>query len=276
MKKHLNLPLICIPFVAILILFCLSPLTSHASLFQIKNNHPSCDYFLSEKTNHPSVKYSTKSAVDSLKTNLFNQLNSDFKTEPMKGKRIVIDPGHGGFETGAVQNGLIEKHHTYIYAEQLKKHLMNKGACVYMTYENPLPLFSTLSLEDRAAFAAIKNADIFLSIHFNSHDNEEIHGTETYYNEYTYKDAKNPFPTQSRDLANFIQNHLVKAVKTKNIGVKENTFHVLRNNSVPSVLVEIAFLSNSRDATKIDSASFRTNATIGISNGIENYFLTND
>lgn len=276
MKKYLNLPSICIPFLATLIVLYLSPLLSHASLFHMNSDHVPCDNFLSVKVNHPTVKYSTNSAVDSLKNNLFNQLSSEFKAEPMKGKRIVIDPGHGGFETGAIQNGLTEKDYTYAYAEQLKKHLISKGACVYMTYENPLPSFSTLPLEDRAAFAETKNADIFLSVHFNSHDNEEIYGTETYYNERMYKDAKNPYPDESRNLANFIQNHLVKAVKTKNIGVKENTFHVLRNNSVPSVLVEIAFLSNSVDAKKIDSASFRTNTIIGISNGIENYFLVNE
>lgn len=199
------------------------------------------------------------------------QTMNSAKHQILKGKKIVLDPGHGGFETGAIANGIIEKEQTLAVALKTKQLLETEGATVILTINELFQDFRTLPLSERANFARQYKADLFVSIHFNSNSYAFVHGTETYYNNTVYKDTTNPYPNESKELARSIQEQVAKTAKTKNLGIKENVFHVLRNNSVPSALVEIGFLTNKEEAARIVTEDFQEQSARGIVKGIIEY-----
>lgn len=186
---------------------------------------------------------------------------------PLQGKIIVLDAGHGGYDQGASSKGLIEKEINLKTAFYLKQELAKMGATVFMTRESD----KFISLEDRARFAENIKGSIFVSIHTNSSESGAAHGTETYYNDQVYKGDVNPYPAESKKLAALIQKELAK-LPTKDIGYKQNEYHILRRNSVPGVLVELAFLNNSADATLLKSDSFLKQSANLIGDGILNYY----
>lgn len=192
--------------------------------------------------------------------------------QTLKGKKVVIDPGHGGTDSGATKHGVVEKIETMDVSLKLKRQLESEGAEVIMTADKHSPSMKTLPLASRAYLSYEVGADLFISIHFNSNPNKEAKGTETYYNKLPFKDSSNPFPAESKALSEEIQSNLVRTIDTKNIGVKESDFHVLRNNSVPSALVEIAFISNRNEAEKIKTNTFKEKASFGISQGVIDYY----
>lgn len=194
------------------------------------------------------------------------------KVQSLKGKTIVIDPGHGGFESGVVRNGIIEKEETLALGLSVKKHLEAAGAKVILTVDEGFQLFRVLPLSERASVAKRVNADLFISLHFNSNSVQSVSGTETYYNEKPYKNTHNPYPDKSRKLAESIQSHVIEKAKTNDLGVKENVFHVLRNNTVPSVLLEAAFVTNKEEAERIKTDDFKEKVALGISTGVMDYF----
>jgi N-acetylmuramoyl-L-alanine amidase len=188
---------------------------------------------------------------------------------PLLGKIIIVDPGHGGEEEGAKGNSLIEKEINLDVSLQVKALLEDKGATVIMTRETDI----TVSLDERPTFSESYNADIFVSIHTNNFYSN-FFGTETYFNNVPWTDGfVNPYPDASFALATSIQTSLVSMIETKDNGVREDSFRVLRKNTVPSALVELAYLSNPDDAEKLKTEEFRKNAAIGIAQGIELYFI---
>lgn len=194
------------------------------------------------------------------------------KTKQLKGKKIVVDPGHGGAETGAISHGIVEKEAALAVAQKVKRQLEAEGAQVVLTVDEHFQEFRMLPLAERASIAKRVDGDLFISIHFNSNPYRYVHGTETYYNKSEYKKAKNPYPKESEKLAKSIQQHLVNEIKTQDLGIKENVFHVLRNNTVPSALVEVGFLTNKEEASKIKTEAFKEDTALGITKGIIHYF----
>lgn len=158
--------------------------------------------------------------------------------------RICIDAGHNfsSFDTGAQGNGLREQDITFGIASKLKPMLEGIGNEVVMTRKylaHNLGLNFEDSLSERCRIANNNECDLFISIHCNSHTNKTAKGTEIL----VYK-----FGGNAEKLANLVQSELVKTIGTNNRGVKEYNAKVLRSTNMPAILVETAFISNSKDA----------------------------
>lgn len=180
------------------------------------------------------------------------------------GKIIVLDPGHGGKDPGAVANGLREKDINLSVALKVEKILTDKGFTVLMTRKDD----TFLELKDRVNFAVKNNADVFVSIHANNFSDGSANGTETYYSKAGPTERAN----QSKQMAGFIQERLHKALGTKNRGVKDAKFVVIHTNPIPSTLIELGFLSNKGDATKLASNDYQNKAAQAIADGIVEYY----
>jgi len=216
-------------------------------------------------------------------------------------KRIVIDPGHGGKDPGAVgyYKGVLEKNVTLEVSRRLAKKLRAKLGCeVILTREKDV----SLSLEERTAIANMKRADIFISIHANAHRNRHVCGVETYFlnlatdNEAIMVAARenatsaknisdlevilndlmnNAKINESSALADHVQRAMVQELaplyKIKDNGVKQAPFYVLLGAEMPCVLVEIAFISNPRECRRLNMAGYQNEVADAIVEGVKDY-----
>lgn len=181
----------------------------------------------------------------------------------LRGRTIVVDPGHGGYDPGAVGRSfnLTEKSVNLDTSLRLARLLESTGARVILTRSTDV----FITLGQRAAMANNTRADLYISIHANAHPNPAIGGTETYYDT-AYR------PGDSRRLAVLVQQELAAGLGLRNIGVKTANFHVIRNTTMPSILVELAFLSNTREESLLNQASFRQRGAEAILRGITRYY----
>lgn len=182
--------------------------------------------------------------------------------------RIFIDQGHNpsGFNAGAEGNGLREQDVTYqvgIYLSSLLNDDPRFEARVSRpTPETVLGMSNATSLQARVTMANSWPADYFISIHCNSNPNPAINGSEVY----VYQEN-----TQSYWLAQHILNAVTAQVGTRDNGVRINpTLYVLRRTAMPSVLVELGYLSNPADAEKLRDN--QKGFAWGIYNGLLSYF----
>ncbi len=221
-------------------------------------------------------------------------------------KTIVIDPGHGGRDPGAIgARGTMEKDITLDVALKLKSRLIGLGLYnVLLTREKD----HTLSLADRVQFAKDNKADLFISVHVNSLPNERLNIIETYYfgaplNSETIRlaeqenkeshfsvgeldaiiqDFGNTLKRQeSAKLATAIQTSLFKNLKYQDaqvldFGIKMAPFVVLSQIEVPSVLVEISCITKAREEKKLASSKYRSKVASFIEEGIVVYLETQD
>jgi N-acetylmuramoyl-L-alanine amidase len=173
-----------------------------------------------------------------------------FKPKELHSKVIVIDPGHGGKDPGASDNGLTEKAINFDIVIYLKEYLdKEKDIKVYYTrLDDSYP-----TLGDRTDLANDVEADFFVSVHNNWYTTS-AHGTEVYY----YAPSNKPGMT-SMKLAEIFQKSIIDAVGTKDRGTKTGNLFVLRNTKMPAVLVEVAFMSNLSDVAKLKSETFKKN-----------------
>ncbi len=158
---------------------------------------------------------------------------------------IMLDPGHGGKDCGATgHSGLKEKDVNLTVALHTANLLRAKGFNVILTRSDD----QYITLAERVTLAEKKGADLFISIHANaSLNNKFASGTETYY--FPNKDSA----PQSFFLASLIQQEVSSSLNLPSIGVKKDSFHVIRETYMPSALVELAFLSNAVDETVLRS-----------------------
>lgn len=191
---------------------------------------------------------------------------AQYQTHALKGKVIVLDPGHGGSDTGAIgPNHLAEKNVTLAIARDLRSLLSNAGATILMTrtldQDVAYPGASNIEeLQARVAIANQANADLFISIHADSFS-ESVHGTTTYY-----------YPGSDNSLAHFVQDSLVDQLKLTNRGFLPNDYYVLKYTTMPAILTEAAFISNPKEERLLGNRIFDKKIAIGIYNGIKNYF----
>ncbi|PRX17801.1 N-acetylmuramoyl-L-alanine amidase [Orenia metallireducens] len=179
----------------------------------------------------------------------------------LKNKVIVVDAGHGGRDPGAIgYSGAREKDLILDVALKLEKLLEDGGAEVIMTRKTD----EYIELTDRSKLANDNNADIFVSLHLNSHVDEQYNGTETY--------IRPNYDQANLLLANLTQRALLKELGTFDRGVKANNLKVLDTTNMPAVLNEIAFLSNQEEEVLLMSEEFREKAAIALYKGINNYF----
>ncbi|NLG84988.1 MAG: AMIN domain-containing protein [Firmicutes bacterium] len=174
-------------------------------------------------------------------------------TPPLAGKTIVLDPGHGGIETGAIGRvlGLREKEVNLDIAFRLKALLEEAGAVVQLTRvdDTYVPLLA------RAFFANRLPADIFLSIHANAHNDPNINGVEVYYY---------PGREEAGRLAGLILEEMAGTLGLFPRGAKTSDFAVLRDSQLVAVLVEVAFLSHPKEEEALATEDFRARAASAI------------
>ncbi|MFP3869712.1 MAG: N-acetylmuramoyl-L-alanine amidase [Syntrophobacteria bacterium] len=216
-------------------------------------------------------------------------------------KRVVIDPGHGGKDPGAVGfGGALEKDVVLSIAKKLEKELQSElGLETSLTRTTDV----FLPLEERTAIANTRKADLFVSIHTNAHRNRDIHGVSTYIlNVATDAEAarvaafENAVSTkrisdlekilndlmlnakikESSRLAHTVQNGLVqtlkrKYTKIKDLGVRQAPFYVLIGAQMPCIMVETSFISNGREAARLTSSAYQDTIARGIVAGIRSY-----
>jgi N-acetylmuramoyl-L-alanine amidase len=184
-----------------------------------------------------------------------------------KNRVIVLDPGHGGPDPGAIgPGGTQEKAVTLDIAKRVNKLLEAQGAKVIMARSAD----TDVSLSARTDIANKKNADIFVSIHINAHTDSSIGGTTTYI--YNGSSGTTRIKESSK-LANSIQTELVKSLGLRDIGVKSANFAVVRTSNMPAVLIELAFISNPAEEKLLKTDSFKNKAAEAIVRGIGYYFM---
>jgi len=178
---------------------------------------------------------------------------------------IVIDPGHGGRDPGAVYQGYREKDQVLAISKRIKEQLNYKGIRCTLTREND----EFLSLLDRAdKLRSIKDASLFVSIHFNASASRKGTGMETY----RVNRANRAISEQSKRPQELIHKEIAELNRKYNIrdrGMKEANFYVLRNSNKPAVLIEVLFIDN--DMKLIENTNYYFEVATSIAFAIEKY-----
>lgn len=219
---------------------------------------------------------------------------------PLSIKTIVIDPGHGGRQTGAISDsGVAEKNITLDVALRLYGLMKKSPFAVYLTRKTD----RTMPLEQRVDFANSKKADLFVSIHVNWMEPRYIRGPETYYvgpsndaatlslaslenreSSYSFADYRQILDKiyvdtrrdESRRLARSVQTALYRSLRqtnpdVENRGVKMAPFVVLVGTQMPAILVEISCLSNDDEVKLLTSSEYREKIAMALFKGIRSY-----
>ncbi len=188
----------------------------------------------------------------------------------LKGKTIIVDAGHGGSDCGAIgASGVYEKDITLAVAKELQKQLILEGANVLMTRTTDRDVSRQqdasvrVELGDRVVVAEELQADVFVSIHLNSFTSPDIGGVETYYYQGSLSGER---------LAYAVQKSLMEQFDLKDRGVKTANFYLLKNSSMPSILTELAFISNPREEKLLISSSAQALFAQAILTGLKQYF----
>lgn len=181
---------------------------------------------------------------------------------------IVLDAGHGGKDSGAVaEDKTTEKSLTLRLAPRVESLLRQRGYNVIMTRTTD----EFIALSERAAIANRNNADIFVSIHFNSAGSSSAYGIEVLYASENDVDRKINAGDQTR-LAREVLNGVLKETGANSRGIKNRPeLAVLRRTNMTACLIEGGFMSNPDELEKIKSDSYLDKLAIGIVNGIESY-----
>ena len=192
-------------------------------------------------------------------------------------RAIFLDPGHGGSDSGAVENGVREKDLTLSVYNKVSSRLASLGYTVLTSRNTD----KDVGLVSRADQANKSNADMFLSIHFNAGGRGTAYGIETYY--YKHEQGYEPEINKdnhnsperiekSRKLANKIQQNLLYKTGAYDRGVRRASFAVLRETSIPSILVELGFIDNQEEVNKIKTNEYQEKLADGIVDGIVEYY----
>ena len=173
----------------------------------------------------------------------------------LQGKTIILDPGHGGRDGGGTGNGLVEKDIAIDISLMLQLKLMQAGADVVMTRTED----EFLTLSERVTISNATAGDAFVSVHANA-AHSSAHGAEVFYNvRYEEERSKALGDALLYRMVNDmnLHNRRGSAAKDTDLDNINNGLGVLLNNRVPSVLVEVGFMTNSREAARLKTESFR-------------------
>ena len=176
-------------------------------------------------------------------------------------KKVVLDPGHGGSDSGAIGGGYYEKTLNLEVAKLVAEKLTKKNVYVYMTRSKD----TTVSLEDRTNYSNEINPDIYVSIHTNSTVQEDSYGVETHY----YKDDS--YSLAQLIHSKFASSKNLKKWDTKDRGVIKSRFYVINHTEAPSVLIEIGFISNTQEREKLLTKERQEQIADSIADGILEY-----
>ena len=220
-----------------------------------------------------------------------------------KKMRIVVDPGHGGKDPGAVRSRMREKDWNLGVGKELASLLKKAGFEVKMTRDND----TFIALSERSKMSNNFKADLFVSVHTNASKNRNAHGFQVYFrsekatdreaadvaameNEamqyeevhYNFVDAllqslaKNEFVNESSKLAGYVRNSVYKQpgigiAVNQNSSVRQANFYVLKGVNSPAILVEMGYISSSKDRARLSNKAVQKKMAQGIFNGIRDY-----
>ncbi len=249
------------------------------------------DVYAPETESRSGKQAQTRDTDDVFSGTLVEQLGLDIQT-------IMIDPGHGGKDPGAVYGKLYEKDINLRLGKILGRLLEDKGFQVRYTRTDD----RFVPLEERTAMANSKKADLFISLHVNAHENSRVNGLEVYYlNVTSSKDSVrvaarenavsakkisdlqviltdlmlNSKIEESRNLAGVVLKKVLDAERSfcslKDHGVRRAPFYVLMGAKMPSVLMEIGYITNSKDRKNLQSKNYLQLMAQGIADGIRTY-----
>jgi len=194
---------------------------------------------------------------------------------------VVLDPGHGGQDSGAMCGSVMEKDLTLDVARRVDRLLDSEGIATLMTRFGD----SYASLVDRAAFGNRVKDSIFISIHFNEDNKPVANGVETYYAAhqitsvstlaswlpfFSRPPSNSPKP-ESQSLASFIQQALVARTGSLDRGTQAKQFFVIANVTSPAVLIEGGFITNQDELSKLASEDYRDQLAAAVADGILRY-----
>lgn len=210
-------------------------------------------------------------------------LQPEWCLPPNAGEHVVLDPGHGGHDTGARgKGGSLEKAMTLDIAKRVAGHLDARGITWRMTRTDD----RFVELADRARFATANGARLFVSIHFNSSGNPQSSGVESFALSLpgtpstndpdallppALENPGNRFDAANIVLAHLIQDSLLEREAGADRGVRRARFLVLRDAPCPAALVECGFLSNAEEESKIFDVGHREKIAASITDGIVRY-----
>lgn len=190
---------------------------------------------------------------------------------PLSGKTIVIDPGHGGADGGAVgKDQTIEKEITLMVSKKLQSYLQQSGALVYLTRETDTDLADentkglarrkSEDIRNRLKFIHDKKADLFITVHLNAIPSPRWRGAQTFYY---------PKFDESKHLAKMIQAEIIRNLENTNrTALPVNGIYLLKHAEVPGALVEIGFLSNEEERELLKQEEYQRMVAGSIYEGI--------
>lgn len=188
-------------------------------------------------------------------------------TQIEEGKvQIVLDSGHGGSDPGKVGiNGVAEKDINLIIAKKVEAKLKEKNISVFMTRTDEKGLANS-KVEDMKTRVSMINENkpiLAVSIHQNSYEQEEIHGAQVFY--YTHSQG-------GKQAAEYMQTSLLSVdAENKRQAKANDTYYMLKRTEVPVIIVECGFLSNRKEAEKLNTDEYQEQIAEAICNGIETY-----
>lgn len=196
--------------------------------------------------------------------------NATDRVSGVRGHSIVIDPGHGGSDTGAVgPTGVTEASVTLGVSKDLQSILENSGARVTMTRDTDRDVYGPFATDRQELQARVNvgeytpGAEIFVSIHCNAFSNPASNGMETYYYAGSSKGER---------LATLVNEELDKAEGLFNRGVKTANFYVIKHSSMPATLAELAFITNPQEEQLLANSQYQRKLAKAIARAIGRYF----
>lgn len=194
---------------------------------------------------------------------------------------VVIDAGHGGQDSGAMRDGVLEKDLTLDVARRLDQAIRASGLRTVLTRSDD----RAVSLAGRAATANQQRNCVFVSIHFDEGNRTAATGVNTYYAThqtigprifpswmpFVQPVSAEPVNFESQSLAGFVQQALVARTQAFDRGTRSEQFYVIANVQHPAVLVEGGFLTNGDDMNKLRTDAYRQQLAVAISEGIMRY-----
>lgn len=185
--------------------------------------------------------------------------NNTLSESVFSDKVIVIDPGHGGVDIGAIGvSGQFESHYALYTSLVLQDYLETLGATVYLTRDDDY----YYALTPRASVANYYHADVFLSIHYNSTPQfPTANGIDTFYHH-----------EKDQGLAYFVHDALINETGANDRGVERANYQVLRTSKQPGLLLELGFISHAEEERNIQSHNYQAKMSRGIISGLGQYF----
>ena len=199
----------------------------------------------------------------------FGKVNAVVKDYSLLGRVIYLDAGHGGKDSGAVSNYIIEKDVNLILVEKLEKVLVSKGAMVFLTRDGDYDLSSSTvnrkrsDLYKRAMLINESGCDMYISIHLNATTSSKWNGIQIFYDDIV---------KENKYIAEILTNTLSKNMGNIREYKEANDYYMYSKIKVPGVLIEAGFISNANDNYKLRQEDYQNILVNNIASGIEEYF----